>query len=137
MATRVDTSEAVALEAASVRAGGREIWSGATLETRAQEFGAILGPNGAGKPPLLKALLGVLPLSSGTARVFGRPVRRGNDEVGYLPQRRHFDPDLRIRAIDLVRMGVDGDRWGIPLPGSTSRAITQRLHDTIELVGAE
>ncbi len=137
MGTGVVTGEAVALESAAVRAGGHEIWAGATLEINAQEFVAILGPNGAGKSTLLKALLGVIPLSSGTARIFGRPVRRGNDEVGYLPQRRHFDPDLRIRAIDLVRMGVDGDRWGIPIPGTTSRAITQRLHDTIELVGAE
>ena len=129
--------DAVTLDSAAVRLGGREVWSGASLSIAASEFVAILGPNGAGKSNLLKALLGVVPLSAGTARIFGEPVRRGNDAVGYLPQRRRFDADLRIRALDLVRMGVDGDRWGIPLPGARSRAIDAQVRKTIELVGAE
>ena len=128
---------AVQLDGAAVRLGGRTVWSGASLEIDAAEFVAILGPNGAGKSTLLKALLGVVPLSGGAARVFGRPVRRGNDEVGYLPQHRRFDPDLRIRAVDLVRMGVDGDHWGVALPGGRSRAIDAHVRKTIELVGAD
>ncbi len=124
---------AVALERASVSLGGHVVWRDASLEVAPGEFVAILGPNGAGKSTLLKALLGVVPLSAGTVRVFGRPVRRGNDEVGYLPQRRRFDPDLRIRALDLVRLGLDGDRLGVPLP---SRAKAERVREMIELVGA-
>jgi zinc/manganese transport system ATP-binding protein len=128
------------LHGASVRAGGRAVWSNADLTISPQEFVAVLGPNGAGKSTLLKALLGVIPLSAGTATVFGRPVRRGNDEVGYLPQRRQFDADLRIRAIDLVRMGLDGDRWGLPLPSwistASSRSVDERVARTLELVGA-
>ncbi len=124
---------AVDLAGASVSLGGRLVWRDASLEVAAGEFVAVLGPNGAGKSTLLKALLGVVPLSSGTARVFGRQVRRGNDEVGYLPQRRRFEPDLRIRARDLVRMGLDGDRLGVPLP---SPAKHERVREVIELVGA-
>ena len=124
---------AVALERASVSLGGHVVWRDASLEVAAGEFVAILGPNGAGKSTLLKALLGVVPLSAGTVRVFGRPVRRGNDAVGYLPQRRRFDPDLRIRALDLVRLGLDGDRLGVPLP---SPAKAERVREMIELVGA-
>lgn len=116
-----------------MRVAGRTIWSGVDLNVDEGEFVAILGPNGAGKSTLLKALLGIVPISDGTARVFGRPVRRGNDEIGYLPQRRHFDPDLRIRASDLVRLGLDGNRWGVPLP---SNAKHQKVAEMIELVGA-
>ena len=126
-------SAAVELWNAAVRIGGRTVWSGVDLEIEEGEFVAILGPNGAGKSTLLKALLGVVPLSDGTVRVFGRPVRRGNDAVGYLPQRRRFDPDLRIRACDMVRLGLDGNRWGLPLP---SAAKDRRVADMIELVGA-
>ena len=124
---------AIELQHAAVRLNGHAVWSGADLEIGAGEFVAILGPNGAGKSTLLKALLGVVPLSAGTARVFGRTVRRGNNEVGYLPQRRRFDPDLRIRAIDLVRLGLDGDRFGVPLP---SRSERQKVGEMVELVGA-
>jgi zinc/manganese transport system ATP-binding protein len=118
---------------ASVRLGGRTVWSDVTFEVEEGEFVAILGPNGAGKSTLLKALLGVVPLSKGAVWVFGRPVRRGSDSIGYLPQRRRFDPDLRIRAVDLVRMGLDGSEWGLSLP---SRQKSERVDQTIHLVGA-
>jgi zinc/manganese transport system ATP-binding protein len=124
---------AVEMRDAAVRIGGRTVWSGVDLEIEAGEFVAILGPNGAGKSTLLKALLGVVPLTAGTATVFGRPVGRGNDAIGYLPQRRRFDPDLRIRAADLVRLGLDGNRWGVPLP---SAAKDRHVTEMLELVGA-
>jgi len=124
---------AARFDAASVRIGNRLVWSDVDLEIAEGEFVAVLGPNGAGKSTLLKALLGVVPLASGTVEVFGRPVRRGNRDIGYLPQRRRFDPDLRIRAVDLVRLGYDGDRWGVALPSKTASA---RVRQMIELVGA-
>lgn len=124
---------AAEFKGASIRIGGRTILRDVDLEIPAEEFVAILGPNGAGKSTLLKALLGVVPLSAGGVRVFGSPVRRGSDQVGYLPQRRHFDPDLRIRALDLVRMGLDGERWGLPVP---SRKKDTRVRHMIDLVGA-
>jgi zinc/manganese transport system ATP-binding protein len=124
---------ALKFDHASARLGGRTVWSDVTLEVEVGEFVAILGPNGAGKSTLLKALLGVQPLSEGTVSVFGRPVRRGGDGIGYLPQRRRFDPDLRIRAVDLVRLGLDGSEWGVALP---SRAKSDRVDQTIQLVGA-
>jgi zinc/manganese transport system ATP-binding protein len=125
---------AAALEGAGVRHGAQWVWRDATVEVDPGQFVAILGPNGAGKSTLLKALLGVVPLAEGTVRVFGRQVRLGNDAVGYLPQRRGFDPDLRIRARDLVRLGLDGERFGVPLPSSSKEA---RVTEMIELVGAE
>ena len=124
---------ALALERAAVRLDGRDVWRDATLQIGKGEFVAVLGPNGAGKSTLLKALLGLVPLSAGKAAVFGRSVRRGNPEIGYLPQRRRFDPDLRIRAADLVRLGLDGASWGVPTPSAQKR---RRVADMIELVGA-
>src|SRR5207253_5598926 len=124
---------AAVFDRAAVRLGGKVVWRDVSFEVAGGEFVAILGPNGAGKSTLLKALLGIVPLTAGSVKVFGRPVRRGNDEVGYLPQRRRFDPDLRIRALDLARLGLDGDRLGVPLP---SRTKEDRVRRMIELVGA-
>jgi zinc/manganese transport system ATP-binding protein len=131
--------EAVALEQAGVSLGGRFVWRGVDLNVKTGEFVAILGPNGSGKSTLLKALLGVVPLAEGQARIFGKPVRRGNDEVGYLPQRRRFDSDLRIRAVDLVRLGLDGARWGVPLPSwlAGNREKSEQVDSVIRLVGAD
>lgn len=134
-------SEAVVFQRAAIRLGQKFVWRDVDLEILAGEFVAILGPNGAGKSTLLKALLGILPLTEGTVRVFDKAVHRGNDEVGYLPQRRRFDPDLRVRALDLIRLGLDGAQWGVPLPSwlssGAARSKQRRVADMIRLVGAE
>jgi zinc/manganese transport system ATP-binding protein len=96
----------------------------------------VLGPNGAGKSTLLKAILGLLPLSKGSATVLGRPAGAANTEIGYLPQRRSFDAAARIRGVDIVRLGLDGGRWGVPLPGRANAETRRRVSDAIELVGA-
>ncbi len=130
---------ALRFQGAGIRLGNRYIWRGVDLEVSPGEFVAVLGPNGAGKSTLLKALLGVLPLAEGSLEVFGEPVRRGNDQVGYLPQRRRFDPDLRIRAVDLVRLGLDGARFGLSRPRLLGGGGNhdQRVREVIHLVGAE
>ena len=130
----------VRLDRAEVRIGGRTIWSEVDLQVRAGEFIAVLGPNGAGKSTLLAAILGLRPLAAGKVQVLGAEPGRHSARIGYLPQRRAFDPSTRIRGVDLVRLGWDGDRWGLPLPGRLTgdrgRNAARRVAEVIELVGA-
>jgi zinc/manganese transport system ATP-binding protein len=126
----------VALRGAAVRVGGRTLWSGVDLEVGAGEFVAVLGPNGVGKSTLIKVLLGVLPAAAGEVRVLGEQPGQSGQRVGYLPQRRSFDASLRMRGTDIVGLGWDGDRWGIPLPGRQRKAARARIAEVIELVGA-
>ena len=128
---------AVHLTDARARLGGRDIWSHVDLVIEVGAFVAVLGPNGSGKSTLINALLGTLPLAEGTVEVLGRPPGEAGGDIGYLPQRRSFDPSMRVRGIDVVRLGADGDKWGIPLPwGATRRARDARVEEVIELVGA-
>ncbi|MFD7013182.1 metal ABC transporter ATP-binding protein [Streptomyces sp. NPDC059928] len=128
----------VSLRGAGVRVGGRTLWSGVDLDVGSGEFTAVLGPNGVGKSTLVKALLGVLP-ATGQVRVLGGAPGRTSHRIGYLPQRRSFDASLGIRGIDIVRLGLDGDRWGLPMPARLSprrRSEQERVTQVIELVGA-
>lgn len=128
----------------SVGLGGHTIWHDVSFDVRSGEFIAILGPNGAGKSTLLKVVLGLLPLDEGRVVVLGRPPHRGNRAIGYLPQRRVFDTDVRIRGRDLVRLGIDGTRWGVPMPGlrrlwggdRRARDEERRVAEVIALVNA-
>jgi len=133
----------VRMRGAAAVVGGRQIWSEVSLDVHQGQFVAVLGPNGAGKSTLLQAVLGMTPTPEGTVEVLGgAPGRRGAG-IGYLPQRRAFDTSVRIRGIDIVRLGLDGARWGTPMPWLSKvvsperfRARQRRVHEVIELVGA-
>jgi len=127
---------AVRFDQAQVRLGGRPVWSDVSLSLDEGRFAAVLGSNGAGKSTLLRAILGLLPLSAGAAQVLGAPPGVRNADIGYLPQRHSFDAAARIRGVDLVRLGLDGSRWGVPLPGKANASTRARVREAIELVGA-
>ncbi len=123
----------ISLRGAALSFGDRTLWNDLTLDVAAGEFVAVLGPNGSGKTSLLKVLLGLQQLSRGTVEVCGRTPRRGSVVVGYIPQQKSFDRDLPLRGRDLVRLGLDGHRWGVGLP---SRHASTEVSRAIAEVGA-
>ena len=131
----------IEMAGAAVRLGGRTIWSDVDVVVQQGEFVAILGPNGAGKSTLLNVLLGLEQLARGSVAVLGAGAGHNNERIGYLPQRRVFDSATRVRGVDLVRLGLDGRRWGVPLLparfSASSRAARERVWRVIERVGAE
>jgi len=133
------TQQVISLRDAAADVGSRRLWQDVTVDVAAGEFVAVLGPNGVGKSTLVKVLLGLHPASVGSVRVLGGEPGDHNDQIGYLPQRRNFDSSLRVRGIDLVRLGLDGDRWGLPVSLSAGRRRTakERIAEVLRQVGAE
>jgi len=129
----------IEFEQVAARLDGRLIWSGVDLAIEPGQFVALLGPNGVGKTTLIKIALGLLAPASGRVTVLGGPPGQARDLIGYLPQRRSFDASLRVRGLDIVRLGLDGHRWGVALPGvgrRHRREAARRVTEAIELVGA-
>ena len=114
--------------------GDRTLWTGLDLAVRPGEFLAVLGPNGSGKTSLLKTILGQQRLDAGTVTLAGRPISRGDRRVGYIPQQKLISPGTPLRGRDLVTLGVNGHRFGLPI---STRADRERVDELIMDVGAQ
>lgn len=121
------------IRGAALHRDHRELWSGLDLTVEPGEFIAVLGPSGSGKTTLMRAILGLQPLSAGSIRVAGSPVHRGNPRIGYIPQQRPLPPDTSMRARDVVALGVNGTRFGLPIPRRGDR---ERVDALLDGVGA-
>ena len=107
------------IEGVSVRLAGRLVLDDVTFAVGRGEFVGLIGANGAGKTTLLRVILGLQQATAGRVSVSGRPSGRG--VVGYVPQKIQLDPDMPVRARDLVGLGLDGQRLGLPLPSRRRR----------------
>jgi zinc/manganese transport system ATP-binding protein len=121
---------ALDVEDLSVFLSGREVLRGVSFSVAAGSLTGLIGENGAGKTTLLRAILGLLPVSSGEVRVARGHL--GRRAIGYVPQKVVLDPDLPVRARDLVGLGVDGRRLGIPMRSGARRALVDQLLQSVD-----
>lgn len=109
------------VEGIDVWLSGRQILSDVSFSIRPGEFTGLIGSNGSGKTTIFRVILGLLPPNSGQVLIDGSPRTRRNPLVGYVPQKLLFDPDMPLRARDVVALGLDGHHLGFRLSRRHSR----------------
>ena len=92
----------------------------------------IIGPNGAGKSTMIRAIMGLLPLSSGWVQIFGESFEKARHRVGYVPQREQVDWDFPVNVMDVVMMGRYGRLGWLKRPTREDRRIAE---ESLEKVG--
>ncbi len=120
-------TEAVVMQSAAVRLGRH--WAMTEVDFTLPEGAvlAVLGPNGSGKSTLVRALLGVVPLNRGSARVLGLPPADVPAEwIAYVPQIKMLDRSFPGRSIDLVATGMLR-RWPWRLADAEHRGVLAGL----------
>jgi zinc/manganese transport system ATP-binding protein len=124
------STDVVAVEGVSVVLSGRIVLNEVSFAIGTGEFTGLIGSNGAGKTTLLRVILGLQRTTAGRVRLPGASRR----QIGYVPQQVQLDPDLPLRARDLVALGLDGHRFGVPLQ---SRVRRERVDEMLAAVDAE
>ena len=100
--------------------GGSHILRNLSFEAKVGEVTVILGRNGVGKTTLLKSLMGVVPIKTGSIKLDGhdmgreKPYERVKRGVGYVPQGREIFGRLTVE--DNLRMGLAYKPGSVPVP---------------------
>jgi len=127
--------EVLRLEGVSLWLSGREILHEVGFSLHAGELTGLIGSNGAGKTTIFRVILGLETPSVGKVFFVGRPRPRRNRLIGYVPQSIDMDPDVPLRARDLVALGIDGDRFGMPLPSRRRRQLVDAMLEAVDASG--
>ncbi len=98
----------VTFDRLSVRLGQRAVVAQVSATLAPGSLVGIIGPNGAGKSTLVRAMLGLVPLSEGSALIDGQPVtsigrRAVARSIAYLPQGQTLHWPLSVER--LVALG--------------------------------
>ena len=113
--------------------GRRRILDDVTFSVAAGSFTGLIGTNGAGKTTLLRAILGLIAPASGRILLGGEERARSGAHrtVGYVPQKISLEPDMPMRARDLVGLGLDGHRYGLVRPSAARRQAVDRMLEAV------
>jgi zinc transport system ATP-binding protein len=134
MPTTVNDAPPVVLRDGAVAIAGRPVLRGIDLTVRSGEFVALMGANGSGKSTLVRALTGLLPLTTGSLELFGTPFDDFHDwrRVGFVPQRVGAASGVPASVWEVVASGRLTRR---PLLRPLSRTDRRAIAEAIAVVG--
>ncbi|RKE38992.1 zinc/manganese transport system ATP-binding protein [Paraburkholderia sp. BL23I1N1] len=121
--------EVLAVDRVSVSFPGHSVLHDVEFKLDAGEFCGLIGANGSGKTTLLRTVLGFQKTAAGSVRINGQS---GLGSSGYVPQKIMLDPYLPLRGRDMVALGLDGQRLGLPMPSKKRRAAVDEMLEAVD-----
>ncbi|MGE4243279.1 urea ABC transporter ATP-binding subunit UrtE [Ramlibacter sp.] len=115
--------------------GGSHILRDVSLEASLGKVAVILGRNGVGKTTLLKSLMGLVPIKTGSIEFDGKPIhnatpyQRARAGIGFVPQGREIF--MRLTVEENLRMGLAYKSGSTPIPAELFElfpVLKQMLH---------
>ncbi|MHB1539419.1 MAG: metal ABC transporter ATP-binding protein [Solirubrobacteraceae bacterium] len=122
----------LAVDHVDIELGGRSILGDVSFQLHSGQLTGLIGANGSGKTTLFRVILGLQRPRSGAVRL-GAPPRaaRRATTIGYVPQKFMLDPEAPLRARDVVALGLDGHKLGVPLPSRRRRTLVEEMLDAV------
>ena len=112
---------------------GKSLTEPFNLELKENNWYGIMGANGTGKTTFFKTLLGSIKPISGEARILHCSAEKHNMYIGYIPQEREINTNIRTSAYTFILNSYKAFKWGIPIYGAT---LHKRLKEILEIIGA-
>jgi manganese/iron transport system ATP-binding protein len=94
----------------------------------------VIGPNGAGKSTMLKAMLGLVPSSSGLVSYCTCPLHQQLERVAYVPQRSQVDWDYPITVWNVVMMARTRSLGWFRNPGRAAKEMVEAALERVDIL---
>jgi manganese/zinc/iron transport system ATP- binding protein len=133
-ATNGDHEDCLVIRDLTVAYDRKLVLQGVSADIARGEVIGVIGPNGGGKSTLLKAILGIAPVASGSVTLFGRPAREQRARMAYVPQREAVDWDFPVTVEDVVMMGRYPRSGWLRRPGRADREMAQRELERVGMI---
>lgn len=105
MSKDIKSNYAIEVENMTVHYGKIPAITNVNLRVKDGDFLGIIGPNGGGKSTLLKAILGLIPITSGNVNIYGKPITESRHLISYVPQFAVMDKRFPITLTEVVLTG--------------------------------
>ena len=112
----------------------RPVLYGIDLTVPKGKLVGVVGPNGAGKSTLIKTIMGLVPISSGWIKIFGKPYGKALRRIGYVPQRESVDWDFPVNVFDVVLMGRYGHMGLFRRPSKGDKEIARACLEKVKML---
>lgn len=112
---------------------GRSLTDPFDLNLRENQWFGIIGANGTGKTTFFKTLLGSIKPVSGEVRILDCLTEKHNMYIGYIPQEREINTNIKTSAYTLILNSYQSFKWGIPF---YNKSLYKKLNEILEIIGA-
>ncbi len=94
------------VEKLSANYGANNIIEDIDFYVQPNESFGVMGLNGVGKTTLIKILLGLMPPSSGEAKIFGKKIlnKEAKKKIAYLPEK--FEPPAFLTGMEFIKFSL-------------------------------
>ncbi len=125
---------ALTVDGVNVTLAARPVLRDISFALRPGEFCGLIGANGSGKTTLMRSILGLQAVDSGEIRIAATGSGR-MASVGYVPQKIALEADMPLRARDVVALGLDGHRFGLPWPSKARNRQVAEMLTAVDALG--
>ncbi len=128
------TPQVVCFDNVSVSYGPILALENVSFSVECGSLSGVVGPNGGGKSSLLKAVVGLVKLDTGSVLVQGQPSSQMRKDIGFVPQLEQVDWNFPVTVWDVAMMGLTPQRGLFRAHNRANRDAAAAALATVDLI---
>ena len=127
------SESSIVLESCCVEIGNSTVLDDVSFEVARNSLIAVVGPNGGGKTTLFNAITGLVPLTKGSLKINGENIKKGNGNIGYVPQNENLNWNFPLTARQVVSLGLTKNLPSLPFSKKNNKSLIEECLNDVGL----